>query len=122
MPWADVWRYLRSWEGIVPTILTVAAALYYGPKKILEVWDWYLDRFWDREVLAILKNRIFISRTRPGKMIVSIEQFEPIESSYSADYIATQLNRSERSVSKSLKRLYAHDKIERYQDGWRLKP
>ncbi len=43
------------------------------------------------------------------------------EAPYAVDYISKQLNRSERSVTKSLNRLYAHDKVERHLGGWRLK-
>jgi hypothetical protein len=33
----------------VPTV-------YYGPKKLLETWDWYVDRFRDRPILEVLRE------------------------------------------------------------------
>ena len=111
---------MRTWEGAVPAAVAVLAAIYYGPRKMLETMDWYIDRFRDRPVLTVLKNRIFAQplnqRPRKGGYI-----FPPTEAPYTAAYLSFRLNRSIKSITKSLDRLYAQDKIERYMDGWRLK-
>jgi Fe-S cluster assembly ATPase SufC len=89
---------------------------------MLETWDWYLDRYRDRPVLGIIKERIFAEspnqRTRKG-LTLSIGQ--PTEMVYNVAYLAFRLNRSTKSISKSLDRLHAQDKIKRYLNGWRLK-
>jgi hypothetical protein len=118
MRWADIWRFVRSWQGVVPSIIAVAAAIYYGPKKMLEVWDWYVDRFRDRDVLLIVKHRPFIQTTTTSGPITTTGT---MERPYTVSDIASELNRSESSISKSLRRLYAQDKIEIYEWGWRLK-
>jgi DNA-binding transcriptional ArsR family regulator len=119
MYWRIIWGWLKTWQGIVPSVIAVAAATYYGPKKMLEVWDWYVDRFRDRDVLLVLKDKKMINYTTAhgsGQVTTGTT-----EGPYSVSDIAAQINRSERSVSRSLKRLYAHDKIEKYEWGWRLK-
>jgi hypothetical protein len=120
MRWVDIWRFIRSWEGIVPSAIAVVAAIYYGPKKMLEVWDWYVDRFVDRDVLLIIKGRKIVPTTFASERF-AIMRTEMREAPYTAAEIATELRRNEKSVSKSLRRLYAHDKIEKYEWGWRLK-
>jgi len=87
---------------------------------MLEVWDWYIDRFRDSDVLLVLKDRKTIGYTTTSATSPLVTT-GTTEGPYTANDIATQLNRSEQSVAKSLKRLYAHDKIEKYEWGWRLK-
>jgi hypothetical protein len=118
MRWADIWRFIRSWEGIVPSVIAIAAALYYGPRKMLETWDWYWDRFRDSDVFHIISRRKLIQA--PG---VVLGQIPPrmIELPYFAKEIADYLDRKESSVGRSLKRLMKRGKIEPHQDGWRLK-
>jgi hypothetical protein len=118
MSWTDIWRFIRSWEGIVPTVIAASAAIYYGPKKMLEVWDWYIYRFIDQDVLLMMKDRKIVPTTLVNGAYIKIA---PTEAPYTASQIAEYLGRSEDSVIKSLKRLYAHDKVERYEYGWRLK-
>jgi|ERR1700691_2370349 hypothetical protein len=122
MHWWTIWAWLRTWEGAVPAAVAVSAAIYYGPRKMLETWDWYLDRFLDRPVLNLIKDRMFTKspnlRMRKG---IPISMGEPTEAAYTAAYLAFSLHRSIRSISKSLERLYAQDKIEHYMEGWRLK-
>ncbi len=88
---------------------------------MLEVWDWYVDRFRDRAVLLTVKDRIFVhvGRGYSGGLLIREEGIK--EMPYYPGDIAKQINRSERSVEKSLERLYSHDKIERFLGGWRLK-
>ena len=44
------------------TIATVGGltALYYGPKKMLETFDWYMDRFVDYKVKDFLDSQIIL--------------------------------------------------------------
>jgi hypothetical protein len=124
MRWPEIWHFIRSWKGIVSSVVAVAAALFYGPKKVLEVWDWYLERFRDRHVWGILKNRTKVEqgiRFNPYKGMHGGLDSGSIEMPWSVKDIAETLNRSERSVSKSLSRLEDQDRAERYQGGWRLK-
>ena len=45
------------------TVATVGglAALYYGPKKALETFEWYMDRFRDYKVRDFLRAHITMS-------------------------------------------------------------
>ena len=71
-------------------------------------------------MLLILKDRRNVPTTFVGAGFPT-PRTEIREAPYTKKDIAERLNRSEKSVSKSLRRLYTHDKIERYEWGWRLK-
>ena len=49
----QVWTYVK-YSG---TVIGIALAVYYGPRKMLETWDWYLDRFLDSGVRHALNQR-----------------------------------------------------------------
>src|ERR1700731_4391732 len=105
MHWSDIWYFVRSWQGVVPSVVAVAAALFYGPKKILEVWDWYIERFRDRHVCAILKNRINVKqapRFNPYQGIRGGIDSASIEMPWNVKDLTEMLTRSERSVLGSL--------------------
>jgi hypothetical protein len=54
--WQTIWRFLHTWWGFGSAVAAGVAALYYGPKQMLEVWDWYLDRYRDYKVWDIVKK------------------------------------------------------------------
>jgi|ERR1035441_1042097 hypothetical protein len=98
MRWQAIWalRYnILTWVG---GILTVAAALYYGPRKMLETWDWYMFRFRDRTVLDVLE-----SRRRIGDL--------------KAVDVAFRLGRSQSSVLRSLNRLQIAKRVAKTDHG-----
>ena len=43
-------------------VTTVLLAIYYGPRKVLETWDWYLERFTDSKVRGHLREHLFERR------------------------------------------------------------
>lgn len=53
----DLWPYARSWWGATVALATFLAAAYYGPKKMLETWDWYRDRWCDSKVRDVLRDQ-----------------------------------------------------------------
>jgi hypothetical protein len=88
---------------------------------MFETWDWYWDRFRDNEVFLIISQRKIIRR--PGGYVVVHGVSPPMtELPYHAGGIAAQLGRKESSVLRSLERLRRRGKIERFENGWRLKP
>jgi hypothetical protein len=105
---------LQTWQGLALAILAVIGAIYYGPRKMLETWDWYLDRLWDHRVFEVVEQKRIFPATR-------FRTTAPVELPYSVQDIAASLKRSESSVQKSLKRLRRRGKVEEFQDGWRLK-
>jgi hypothetical protein len=95
-------------------VVAVAAALYYGPQKMLETWDKYCDRFHDYKVFDIVKRsdvKHFVSR---GSHYVMT--WPP-----SASEIAQKIGRSEKSVCRSLRRLERTGKVVERSDGWHVK-
>jgi len=123
MHWRTVWSWLRTWQGAVPATIAVLAAIYYGPRRMLETWDWYCERWWDNEVYFVISRRKIIPPA--GGAVQSNRNWPPVvrptELAYTTKEIADYLGRKESSVVRSLKRLRRRGKIEPYQDGWRIK-
>jgi len=84
-------------------------AIYYGPQKMLQTWDWYVDRFKDQPVLYAMLELKMPSRVQPDQRgsdytpptIVSIVR----DGTYSVGDLAQILNRSHASVGASIRRL-----------------
>jgi hypothetical protein len=116
--WHTFWAWLATWQGAAIAAVPVLAAIYYGPRKMLETWDWYWDRFRDNAVLFVIQRRKLI----PAHSVVTGSGPQPMkELPFSLKEIAEYLGRKESSVQKSIKRLKRHGKIEPFQDGWHLK-
>jgi hypothetical protein len=116
MRWSTIWAWLRTWEGAVPAAVAVSAAVYYGPRKMLETWRWYWEQY-DEAVLRIIEKRKII----PGSPYVRLAPSAlPTETPYSSKEIADTLKRGESWVIGSLKRLEKRRKAEPYLGGWRL--
>jgi hypothetical protein len=107
-----LWHFLKGWSGLVFGIL---ATLFYGPKKLIETWDWYLDRFYDSAVFAIVKKPVFRPVLRSSN-IPSPGKVEHVLSPHQAGEISKQLKRKEKRVTSSLRRLESRGKIK--GDGW----
>jgi hypothetical protein len=107
--------FLQTWQGTALTGIAILGTFYYGPRKMLETWDWYWDRYRDNEVLFIISRRKTIPR--PGGGFPYLGKHPPpppqtMELPFHRKEIADYLGRSEKSVRKSLKRLKRRGKIE----------
>lgn len=126
MSWRAFIDFLHRWQWLVAAIAASVPTVYYGPKKLLETWDWYVDRFRDRPILEVLrevripKKLAPFNPSGPGEVsptIISIAK----HGSYSVGDLADILNRSHRSIGKSVRRLRAQGKIELDHGGFKLK-
>jgi len=81
---------------------------------VLETWDWYIYRFWDKAVFDVIDESRRIP-PRPGPAWLNLQ---PTEVPYSPEEIAKRLARSVDSVSKSLERLQSNKKAVRMRGGW----
>jgi hypothetical protein len=114
-----IWRavlvlfgFLKSWIG---ALIAILAALYYGPRKMLETWDWYVYRFRDYDVYEIIDQKRDKETVVGGKVYTNVP---PVPAPYSVQEIATKLRRTESSVTRSLKRLKHSKKAAQRGDGW----
>jgi hypothetical protein len=53
---------LQTWQGAALSILAILGTIYYGPRKMLETYDWYMDRFWDYKVRDFLRSQVIPHR------------------------------------------------------------
>lgn len=93
------WPFARTaWGWLVATAGGIAA-LFYGPKKAVETFDWYMDRFFDYKVREYLEGLVepmaYMSPNGRGQSAKSATVSE----------IAIAINMSERKVRKCLTRL-----------------
>jgi len=122
MDWRATRDFLNTWQGYVTASIAVLGTVFgtvlYGPRKFLETKDWYLERFRDRQVEAVLRDRQILS---PPANSNFGSPARDIEIPYPVKNIAVTLNRSEASIERSLIRLEKNGKAEHFSGGWRLK-
>ena len=107
----DLWPYARNWWGLTVAAATLLAAAYYGPKKMLETWDWYLYRWWDSKVLKVLNDK----RPQPGwnSLGRKCAAGKPV----SMSEIANATGFSEKRISACLIRLHKKGEAQQQEDG-----
>lgn len=93
--WQQIIELSKTWQGLAVAIVGAATAIYYGLRKILETWDWYVTRFVDDPVLEVLREQALV---RPE------DRPHPLQG-FSVGELATKLNRSHQSIGKSIRRL-----------------
>jgi len=117
LTWHDIWLITRSRKDLFATGIAVLTAIYYGPRKVLETWDWYVNRFLDEPVLKVLRDRRLIH----ASVLTNFGQPNaPREIPYGEPELAETLERTRQSVGKSLYRLRGRGKVEIYKGGWRI--
>jgi hypothetical protein len=109
--WSEITSFLHTWYGIATAITASALTLYYGPRQMLETWEWYLNRYLDEPVMDILREQGFLSKSARAR---------PVEE-WSVGDLAKRLKRSQLSIGKSIGRLKRKNLIELYRGGFRLK-
>lgn len=108
--WPELWSYIRN----VGAVAAVGLAIYYGPRKMLETWDWYLDRFLDAKV------RHALNQNRAPMKEVSAGRFVRIGLGVDLADLATQCGISEKRARARLRRLERRgEAIDCRNDGWR---
>lgn len=127
MNWQAFIDFLHRWQWLVAAFAAGVPTVYYGPKKVVETWEWYVDRFRDRPILEVLREVRIPKRLGPFSPIGPGETTHPTikaiaqHGSYSVDDLSQVLNRSHRSIGKSLRRLRAQGRIELDHGGYKLK-
>ena len=97
-------------------LASIAAAIWNGPRKTLETYEWYMDRIYrskhDRKVQEVLEHNVALSSPVNG-----ICQKHPI--SASVKDIAGDAKMSLSFTLSSLKRLEKKKLAVRDRNGWR---
>jgi len=97
-------------------LTSIAAAIWDGPRKILETYEWYMDRMYrskhDRRVQEVLQHNVTLSSPVNGT-----HQKHPI--SASVEDIARDAKMSPKFALSSLKRLETKKLAVQDRNGWR---
>ena len=92
------WPFAQTAWGWTVASVGGLTALYYGPKQMLETFDWYMDRFVDYKVRDFLDSQIVVHIHIGGRRP---QQAQP----KSIAEIAASTGYSEKRVRKCLRRL-----------------
>lgn len=111
LTWQEIADLFRTWQGFGLALIGAVSALYNAPRSILETWDWYMNRFYDEEVLDLYKEQALLPRELRPKPVESLGVQE----------LATKLKRTPGSIYRSNKRLKRKRLIEYYRGGFRFK-
>ena len=107
------WPFAHTVWGWIVASLTVLAALYYGPRKMLETFAWYMNHFVDYKVRDFLESLIVISPLANAPTRDRLEVKTVVQ-------IAEATGLSEKRVKGCLKRLREKGVVRTYgQEGWR---
>ena len=134
MNWKSVVEFLHHWQWLVGWlvggIIAAAPVIYYGPRKALETWDWYVHRFRDEPILQLMRdcklvpaeyNIALEKQLGPNHVPATPNALIAKEGTYSVGDLSHITERSHRSIGKSMRRLRAQGKVELYRGGFRLK-
>jgi len=113
MDWRSLWRFWTTWEGKTLAVGGFLLTIYYGAKQLLETYDWYLDRFYDFGVLAIVRKKKFQPMSSQNNWSPGIPALIP----HRVEDIAKELGRKNHRVLKSLRRLENKNKVAETSDG-----
>jgi hypothetical protein len=107
------WPFARTAWGWIWACGTVLAVIYYGPRKMLETFAWYMNRFVDYKVRDFLESLVVVSHLANAPTRDRLEVKTPMQ-------IAEATGLSEKRVKGCLKRLREKGVVRAYgQDGWR---
>jgi hypothetical protein len=107
------WPFARTAWGWIVASATILAGFYYFPKKMLETFDWYMNRFRDYKVRDFLESLVIISP-------LANEQAHTRAEVKSVQQIASATRLSEKRVKGCLRRLREKRIVKTSgQDGWR---
>jgi hypothetical protein len=115
MNWRTVLSFVQHWWWLI-TLITggVLVPVFFGVKKWTEIWDWYLERFYDSKVLLAVRKRMFHKVPDvpfPWLRGQAQLKMKTVEMGHSPESIAKIVGRTSRSVLKFLKRLERGDKV-----------
>ncbi len=111
-------------------LIAAVPAMYYGARKALETWDWYVHRFRDEPILQLMRdcklvpaehNFALEPQLGPNHLPATPNALIVKEGTYSVGDLSHITKRSRRSIGKSMRRLRAQGKVELYRGGFRLK-
>lgn len=110
--WWPVSQKVWIWTG---STVGVFLAVFYGQKKMLETYDWYMGRFVDYKVADYLASEVEISHK-----IYEEHYRRQTAKPHSIAEIAAATRYSEKRVRNSLRRLEKINKVARADEGqWR---
>jgi|ERR1017187_9204296 hypothetical protein len=56
--WHNLWPFAKTWEGYLAATVTTVLAVFYGNKKMIETYEWYMYRYYDRKVEDCLRASV----------------------------------------------------------------
>ena len=114
LSWHELGEFLRTWQGAATAFVAALATIYYGPRKMLETYDWYMYRFRDHKVRRFLRSSVIPSRlTALGEEGAKAVPKLPRE-------IGEAIGMPEKRVLGSLKRLERTHQVISDGEKWKI--
>lgn len=124
--WHKLTGFFQTWYGSVAGTIGILATIYNGLPQMVKTWDFLVDRFLDQPVLQVLhvvrfpKKLAPFNPAGPSDISPTVTMIAK-HGTYTVGDLADILNRSHRSIGKSIRRLTMQGKIEQNFGGFRLK-
>src|SRR5436190_264191 len=105
--------FLHHWQWLVAALVAAVPTVYYGPRKAIETWDWYVQRFRDESILQVMRDCKLVPAEHDMALGQQIGPSPPKtsnslilkEGTYSVGDLAHITKRSQTSIGKSMRRL-----------------
>jgi len=113
LTWHEISAFFKSWQGVIAGNIAVVATIYYGPRRVLETYDWYMDRFRDYKVRDFLRSNVIPPRwTARGEIGARA-------TAKSITEISASTKMSQKQVAGSLKRLQRRHHVAPDGENWK---
>jgi hypothetical protein len=103
--WRELWNLLYSWQGFTAGVVGVLAALYYGPRKVLEAWHWWMDILTDSKIREFMESHASKSEMGGGRSVTIVD-------------ISKGTGMSEHRVGNSLRRMRKKKLVKQHGENW----
>jgi hypothetical protein len=95
--WHQVGELFRSWQGVALAILSGLAAVYYGLRKLLETWEWYINQIGHDEPVWVIVRE---PKYKPHYNQNNVTSYSKVELPYTVHEISSRVGRKESSITR----------------------
>jgi hypothetical protein len=111
--WRNLWPYAQTWSGWIVAGISFFIAVYHGPKKLWETYEWYMERLFDSRVKEFLESHVRKDIGRGGQQLVW-------GTPKSVPEIAKATEMSEKRTLNCLRRLEKKKAVSREGNNWKI--
>lgn len=111
--WKQLWPYTHTWWGWTVGVVSAFLAIYHGPRKVWETYDWYMEKLFDHKVSDFLETKVTKGASMNGKRLT-------FPTPTSVEEIATATGFSTKRVLGCLRRLKRKKAVANEGERWKI--